>query len=84
MISSIVRVKDKYVDSNNVSLQPEHLNLYINGKLISIVLADTNDNIIAEFKGPALTQLMASAIANGKRTVETYRGTEHYYLGNRS
>jgi len=84
MISAIIRVKDAYINSSNVSLQQEHLELFIQGKLFSVVLADTKNNVLQEFKGPDLSRLIASAINNGKRIANTSHGTDYYYLGDRS
>lgn len=84
MVSCIIRVKDAYVNSSNVSLQPTHIELFVKGELFSIVLADQRNEVIKEFQGPELAKLIGSGIANGKRVANTSHGAQYYYLGERS
>lgn len=81
MISCIVRVTDRYIDSGRVSLQQQHLDLYVAGQLASVVLF-TKDltTFIKEYKGQDLRDLIASAIRRGRNTAPNpFTGAEEYY-----
>lgn len=85
MISSIVRVTEKHVQSQFVSLQQEHLELWARGQLYSICLFTRENLLIKEYKDKELAELLGSAISNGRRSgVNHFTGnTEFYYLGER-
>ncbi len=80
MITSIIRVTSKYVNSASVSIQHEHLDLYLKGQLYGILLCDMDMNLLKEYRDAELAKLLGSAISNGRRRASN---GETYYLGNR-
>jgi len=85
MVTCKICTADKHIDSKFVSIQQEHVRLYVDGKLFSVELYDFQRNFIKEYKDFELSKLIGSAIAKGRR-VGNNRTTgepEFYYLGDR-
>lgn len=84
MVSCIIRLTEKYENSANVSLQQEHIELFIAGQLRSIVVSNWPYTVVSEYEGQALAKLVGSAITNGRR--QAYRdglSDGFYYLAAR-
>jgi hypothetical protein len=85
MISAIIRVGEKYAKSDFISIQQEHIKLYLEGSLYSVCLFTKENEFLKEYKDRDLQELLGSALANGRRTaVNHFTGAqEFYYLGKR-
>lgn len=85
MISSVVCLSDKHLNSEWFSLQQEHVELHAKGSLYSIVLCDKGYAVLNVYKGQELNEVVGKAIANGRRrsTNPISGDTEFYYLARR-
>ena len=85
MISAVICVSDKHINSEWFSLQQEHVELHARGSLYSIVLCDKDYNLLKIYKASDLNEVIGKAIANGRRqSVNPVSGDrEFYYLARR-
>lgn len=83
MVTCTIKSTEARLNSANISLQQDHIELYVQDRLFSIEHRDHNDNILKVYQGPELSRLIASAIARGRRYANTAHGTDIYYLGER-
>lgn len=85
MISSIICVSNKHINSSHFSIQQEHIELFLKGSLVSLVLCDKDYNLINKYDKVELQQVIGEAIKNGRRTAENpiTGATEFYYLAPR-
>lgn len=85
MISAIIRVSEKYVNSDHVSIQQEHIELYLSGSLYSVCLFTKDNEFLKEYRDRDLTRLIGSAVTNGRRSATNHftGAQEFYYLGER-
>lgn len=85
MVTCTVRVSEKYAQSEYVSIQQEHVELYTRGQLFSILLCHRDNSLIHEYKDLELARLIGSALSRGRRRgTNSFTGeTEFYFLGDR-
>ena len=85
MISSCIKVTDKYINSNSFSLQQEHIELFLKGSLNAILLFDKNYNLLEVYDKALLDEVIGKAISNGRMsaTNKLTGATEFYYLAPR-
>jgi hypothetical protein len=85
MVSCTIRVSDVHVHSDFVSIQQEHIELHLKGQLYSILVCTKSNELLKEYKGDELAELLGSAVARGRRqaTNKFTGANEFYYLGSR-
>jgi hypothetical protein len=85
MVTCAIRISEKNEKSEFVSIQQNHVELYVKGQLYSIILWDKTGSVIKEYKDQELSQLIGSAISRGRRKgINAFNDqTEFYFLGNR-
>lgn len=80
MVTFTVKVTDRHLTGDKVSIQQAHILSYVHGEMDSIELRDYNDNLLKVYKDRELAQLIGSAITRGRRRAEN---GDFYYLGDR-
>jgi len=83
MVTCLIKTKAAHTHSAHISIQQAHIKLFVEGELFSLELRDFEGNLIHTYTGAELARVIGTAIIRGRRTAETPRGPEYYYLGDR-
>jgi hypothetical protein len=85
MITSVIRISPQHENSDYISIQQAHVDLFVRGQLHSVLLMNMSSEILQEYKGIELSKLIGSAISRGRKTGTNYLTnlSEFYYLGDR-
>jgi len=85
MVTCTIRVSERHEESSCVSIQQEHVELYIKGQLCSLIVCRKDGTFLREYKDHDLAKLIGSAISRGRRKGVNFftNDTEFYFLGDR-